>query len=160
MASPHAAGALALLASNPAVYGNRTGATKVYYLYEVIKTSGNSNWTDDSGDGVKEPLLDVSTFVPALIPGGSGNTSPSVTITSPADGATFNSGATISFSGSALDAEDGNLTTSLAWTSSIDGAMGTGGSIIAGLRRRHAHHHRIGNRFWRLSWQRQHYHHH
>lgn len=63
MASPHAAGALALLAS----VNKPTSYTAVYNLYNQVKSAGNYNWTDDSGDGIKEPLLDVTTFVPALI---------------------------------------------------------------------------------------------
>ena len=73
MASPHAAGGLALLASS----SNPNIATHVYSLYATLKSAGNSNWTDDSGDGIKESLLDVSntgTFDPALIPGGGGTT--------------------------------------------------------------------------------------
>ena len=71
MASPHVAGALALLASisNPGI------AADVYSLYNQVKTAGNSNWTDDSGDGIQEPLLDVSNaaiFNPALVPGTGG----------------------------------------------------------------------------------------
>jgi subtilisin len=131
MASPHAAGALALLASR----NNPNNATDVANLYKAVKNAGNFNWVDDSGDGIKEPLLDVSNttlFKPVLIPGsggGGGNTSPSVTITSPADGASFDSEATISFAGTASDAEDGNLTSSLVWTSDLDGQIGTGGSF-------------------------------
>jgi subtilisin family serine protease len=53
MASPHVAGAAALLAATDGTY---TPAA----IRNTIKTSGNSDWTDDSGDGVKEPLLDVS----------------------------------------------------------------------------------------------------
>jgi subtilisin len=71
MASPHAAGALALLASK----SKPTNATGVYSLYGQLKTAGNYNWTDDSGDGIKEPLLDVSNttlFAPKLIPGEGG----------------------------------------------------------------------------------------
>jgi len=56
------------------------------------------------------------------------NESPVVTIASPADGATFQTGATISFVGSADDAEDGVLTADLQWTSSIDEAIGEGGA--------------------------------
>jgi PKD repeat protein len=59
----------------------------------------------------------------------SGANPPTVTITGPADGATFASGATISFAGSASDAEDGDVTTNLVWTSNIDGQIGTGGSF-------------------------------
>jgi subtilisin len=68
MASPHAAGALALLAS----INNPNNATDVYNLYNQVKAAGNYNWTDDSGDGIQESLLDVSNttiFNPALVPG-------------------------------------------------------------------------------------------
>ena len=56
MASPHAAGALALLASviKPG------SATDVTNLYGQVRSAGNFDWTDDSGDGIKEPVLDVS----------------------------------------------------------------------------------------------------
>jgi subtilisin len=73
MASPHAAGALALLSSA----SNPNNATDVYNLYNQVKATGNSNWTDDSGDGIKEPLLDVSTFVPVLVTG-TGGTPPAI----------------------------------------------------------------------------------
>ena len=58
------------------------------------------------------------------------NTPPTATITSPSDGSTYTQGDTISFSGTGADAEDGALTgSSLVWTSSIDGPIGTGGSF-------------------------------
>jgi subtilisin family serine protease len=136
MASPHAAGALALLASA----NNPGNATDVFNLYDQVVGAGNFNWTDDSGDGIKEPLLDVSNttlFAPVLIVGGGGgggtDNPPTVTISSPDDGATFDSGTSISFSGSASDNEDGDLTASLVWTSSVDGQIGTGGSFSAVL---------------------------
>ncbi len=59
------------------------------------------------------------------------NEPPTVFITSPADGSTFDSGTTIDFAGTASDTEDGDLTASLVWTSNIDGNIGTGGSISA-----------------------------
>ncbi|MFZ7112940.1 MAG: S8 family serine peptidase [Desulfatiglandales bacterium] len=133
MASPHVAGALALLASASKL-GN---ATDVYNLYDQVINSGNSNWTDDSGDGSKEPLLDVSTFSPTLIPvvgePPAPNNPPTVGITSPTEGASFASGESISFAGSASDTEDGDLTGSLVWTSSLYGQIGTGGSFSATL---------------------------
>jgi subtilisin len=132
MASPHVAGALALLASK----GFTRNASGVYALYQQVIGAGNDNWEDDSGDGIQEPLLDVSNtalFKPVLVPGsggggGSTNIPPSVNITSPADGASFQSGSSISFSGSASDAEDGNLTDNLVWTEG-NNQIGTGGSF-------------------------------
>jgi subtilisin len=56
MASPHVAGALAILASR----NNPGNAAAVANLYSQVINAGNLNWTDDSGDGVKERLLDVS----------------------------------------------------------------------------------------------------
>ena len=58
-----------------------------------------------------------------------GNQAPTVTIGSPADGASFAEGTSINFSATASDAEDGNLTSSLTWTSSLDGALGSGGAF-------------------------------
>jgi PKD repeat protein len=57
------------------------------------------------------------------------NTTPVVAVTSPANNASFSSMASVNFAGTATDAEDGNLTSSIAWTSSADGAIGTGGSF-------------------------------
>ncbi|GAA3128676.1 S8 family serine peptidase [Nonomuraea salmonea] len=56
MASPHVAGAAALLTSGAAKPTTRAGSLAVR---STLISTGNSNWTDDSGDGVKEPLLDV-----------------------------------------------------------------------------------------------------
>jgi predicted phage tail protein len=50
---------------------NPGNATDVYSLYTAVKNAGNYNWTDDSGDGIQEPLLDVSNtaiFNPMLAP--------------------------------------------------------------------------------------------
>src|SRR5439155_1053585 len=58
-----------------------------------------------------------------------GNTAPLVSITAPASGQTLASSATITFTGSASDLEDGDLTAAIAWTSDRDGALGTGGTI-------------------------------
>jgi subtilisin family serine protease len=135
MASPHVAGALALLASR----NNPDNATDVATLYNQVISQGNFNWSDDSGDGVQEALLDVgdsSVFAPLLVAGsGSGpaptNNPPTADIANPTDGASFDSGATITFTGTASDTEDGDLTDTLSWASDVDGPIGTGGSFSA-----------------------------
>ena len=75
MASPHVAGALALLASSD----NPGNAADVTSLYNQVKNAGNLNWTDDSGDDTQEPLLDVSNatlFAPATVAGSGGGGGP------------------------------------------------------------------------------------
>ncbi|MDX1744472.1 MAG: Ig-like domain-containing protein, partial [Halobacteriales archaeon] len=61
------------------------------------------------------------------------NAAPSVSITAPSDGATLDAGSTTTFSGTASDPEDGDLTASIAWSSSLDGTLGTGGTVDAVL---------------------------
>ncbi len=100
MASPHAAGAAALLASGANDPKNKSD---VDAIIQKIVNNGNFDWTDDSPDGTTEPLLDVSNttvFNPALVAGsgsGGGTTDnpPSVSITSPADGATVSGTVTV-----------------------------------------------------------------
>jgi hypothetical protein len=60
---------------------------------------------------------------------GSGNTPPTVTISAPTNGSTFASGASINFTAAANDAEQGNLSSAIQWSSNLDGPLGTGGSI-------------------------------
>ena len=57
------------------------------------------------------------------------NAIPVVNITAPPDSSTFNQGDSINFTGTATDAEDGTITANLAWISSIDGSIGSGGSF-------------------------------
>ena len=67
--------------------------------------------------------LTVTPFVP-------GNQPPQVTISSPAPGAVLASETPVTFTGSAIDPEDGALSgAALAWSSSVDGPLGTGASI-------------------------------
>ena len=61
------------------------------------------------------------------------NARPTVTIDSPLDGVTFDSGATIDFLGTASDLEDGFLTDYLVWESDIQGDIGVGGHVQAML---------------------------
>lgn len=54
---------------------------------------------------------------------------PTLTLTSPLDGSVYDPGDTISFAATATDPEDGDLTGTIQWTSSIDGLIGTGGAF-------------------------------
>lgn len=65
--------------------------------------------------------------------GGAANTAPSVTVAAPANGHSVTAGTAISFSGSASDTQQGNLTSQLVWRSNLDGQIGTGGSFSRAL---------------------------
>ncbi|SDH88538.1 S8 family peptidase [Nonomuraea jiangxiensis] len=56
MASPHVAGAAGVLTAGTRKPTTRAGSLAVR---STLIATGNFNWTDESGDGVKEPLLDV-----------------------------------------------------------------------------------------------------
>ncbi|MDH3384829.1 MAG: S8 family serine peptidase, partial [Nitrosopumilus sp.] len=92
-----------------------------------------------SVDQLKNKLIDEARFNPnysvnnlcgsnsgALSLQDSINDPPVVTITSPTNGSSFNAGKSISFSGTATDIEDGNINSTLQWTSSLDGLIGNG----------------------------------
>ncbi|PKB83944.1 MAG: hypothetical protein BZY88_01145 [SAR202 cluster bacterium Io17-Chloro-G9] len=123
MASPHIAGTAALvLAANSGWSNDQVRAQ----LIDTAIDLGSSGRDNKYGYG----LVNADE---AAAPSGPVNETPNITITSPADGSTFDSGATILFEGTASDTEDGDLTASLAWTSSIDGDIGTGGSFYTTL---------------------------
>jgi hypothetical protein len=98
--------------------------TTFWYLGEYSKDTGTTNGRWGTYIGA---------FSYACNPGGGGDLPPTVNISSPTDGASFNSGESISFAGSASDVEDGDLTAGLAWTSDLDGQIGTGGAFNAVL---------------------------
>ena len=83
--------------------------------------------TDSRGESAVA-TIDVEVVRPGT------NRPPSVSVLTPANGATLLVGAVTSLTGSATDPEDGALTgAALAWTSSRDGALGTGASVSATL---------------------------
>lgn len=54
---------------------------------------------------------------------------PVVTITGPADATTSLKGASITFTGTAVDPEEGDIASSLTWFSNVNGELGTGASL-------------------------------
>lgn len=61
------------------------------------------------------------------------NTTPVISVTSPGDGSSFDDSDSISFTRTAIDTEDGDISTNLIWTSDIDGVIVNGGSFTASL---------------------------
>jgi hypothetical protein len=97
--------------------GSATPSSKKLY----IVARGVDNDSDPKENDGK--LYEFS--VPSL----SGNTPPTVTITGPPSGSTFTQGDMVTFTGTASDTQDGDLTAKIAWTSSVNGALGSGGSV-------------------------------
>ncbi len=129
MASPHVAGTAALVIATGVTDANGNGRINDEVRLRLDETA------DDLGDPGRDAqygfgLVDADE---AAVPPGPSNDPPTVSITSPADGSTFDSGATIVFEGTASDTDDGDLTASLSWTSSIDGPIGSGGSFSTTL---------------------------
>lgn len=119
MASPHAAGALALLASN----GFPRTWAGVSALYSAVTNAGNSDWIDESGDGVKEPLLDVrntSVFDPRMV----GDSSPPANVPPTASFTSSCTNLTCTFNAAGSSDSDGTIG-SYAWTFG-DGTTGSG----------------------------------
>ncbi len=57
------------------------------------------------------------------------NTAPVVSITKPTNGASYQQGVSVTFTGTATDTQDGSLTSGLAWTDSLQGLIGTGATF-------------------------------
>jgi hypothetical protein len=117
MAAPHVAGTAALiLAANPSWSNVQVRAQ----LQATADDLGDTGWDPQYGWG----LVDAAEAAPAPA-----NNPPVVEITSPATGSSFDSGETILFTGTASDAEEGNLTDGLVWESNLDGEIGAGGNF-------------------------------
>ena len=65
--------------------------------------------------------------------GSSSNTQPGLNITAPANGTTITAGSSLTFTASSIDTEDGNISSNIAWSSSINNSLGSGASVTATL---------------------------
>jgi len=122
MASPHVAGVAALVLGGNVM----TNVEARQRLRDTADDLGAAGRDVEFGFG----LVDADEAA------GSGpiNQMPQVTITSPTDGSRVDSGVAVPLQGAATDFEDGNLTSSLSWTSSLDGSLGSGGTLTTVLR--------------------------
>jgi subtilisin family serine protease len=128
MAAPHVTGAVALYIASTARASNETGVAAI--RQHLIDAAQQQSLWGPSNTADRDTNHEGSVYVAS----GSGpaNLAPAITIVSPANGATFSTGSSITFSGTAID-EDGDLTASLSWSSSKDGFIGAGGSFSKAL---------------------------
>lgn len=92
------------------------GATDGDFTYEMTVSANETDrdTTNNSASG------DVTVAA---------NAPPTLSITAPGSGASFATGSRITFSASAADTEDGDISDDVAWSSDRDGALGNGASL-------------------------------
>ncbi|MCW5755380.1 MAG: S8 family serine peptidase [Phycisphaeraceae bacterium] len=116
MASPHVAGVVAMVyAQNP----TWTWTQVRNRVFSTVRPTNAMNGRTVTGGVVNL----AAALMPAV------NTPPVVTITSPADGASFDYGSFVALSATAIDAQDGNISSSIQWSSNINGPLGGGANI-------------------------------
>jgi hypothetical protein len=100
-----------------------------YNGLDVVGSQLISIFTDNrnEGGGTADSIDVYASGI--TIGGGPGNTPPTVTITAPASGTSVAQGTSVTFSGTATDPEDGTISGSLTWSSSINGNIGSGASF-------------------------------
>ncbi len=101
---------------------DRPGWTSGAPLALVIDGIGERVAESFNGSPASAPLLHIEYDDPS-------NFTPIVTITAPTNGATFTEGDSVSLVGAANDVEDGDISAQIAWTSDVDGALGTGPAL-------------------------------
>lgn len=121
-------------------------AIKQGYTTDSCSATGDSGGTDDSGSvgsggggtpcegatlkgwarkaGYDQAICLSETPTP--------NTNPTIVINSPSSGLTIEEGTTVSFSATATDAEDGDLSGSVLWGSSLDNQIGSSANLSIG----------------------------
>jgi subtilisin family serine protease len=121
MACPHVAGAVALVtAANPTLTYAQVRSRILSTARPVASLSGRC---------VTGGVVDIAAAIAGSGGGGGSNTAPTVAISSPTSGGSFTAGAAITFTGTATDTQDGSLTASMTWSSSLQGTIGTGATF-------------------------------
>ncbi len=115
MAAPHVAGAYAVLRS-------AVPSASVDEILSSLQDTGAPIL--DARNGLIKPRIQIDLAVEELL-----NSGPTVSIDTPLDGAIFTEGDNITFIGTADDAEDGNLSANIDWTSDLDGDLGSAATI-------------------------------
>jgi len=98
-----------------------SGSANVRTLTMSPQSAGVASITITVSDGVNSVTESFQLTVT--------NTSPTVSIDVPANNINYATGSNVLFQATANDAEDGDLSSSVLWTSSIDGALGSGNII-------------------------------
>jgi subtilisin family serine protease len=131
MASPHTAATVALVWAAAPAYGGNIGGTE-----QVLNSSASPQFSSQTCGGVSGGVSPNNTFGRGLLDAlaavqlaqGSSNQSPTATITQPVNGAQIACNTSVTFTGTATDPEDGDISAGLVWTDN-GGALGTGATF-------------------------------
>ena len=100
----------------------------------IVVTTGTSiTYTPDTGYTGTDSFTytisggDTATVTVTVI--AAANQPPVVSITAPADNSSYSFGDSITFTGTASDAEDGDISSGLQWSSNLDGVLGSGATL-------------------------------
>ena len=115
----------AIVAASGLVFSG-SGTQRTLSVTPEVGSSGNVTIDVTLSDG-NSSVMESFTLTVTL------NTPPVVTISSPADNAMFLDTDFINLQGTATDTEDGDISTALTWSSSLDGALGSGASLSVQL---------------------------
>ena len=102
-----------------------TGASRTRSNLSVGTHTITARITDSNSASDSATITLRITSAPVVVP----NTKPVISIGTPVDGKTYRQTDNVTFSASASDAEEGNLSGKIAWSSDRDGNLGTGGII-------------------------------
>jgi subtilisin family serine protease len=112
MASPHAAGDVALYVAE---HGRATSAAGVYAIRQALINSAQPQSAWGSANAL-DPDANHEGLVYLAGVAQPSNSAPSLTISSPANGATVPYNSTVTFSATASDTQDGIITSKVVWT--------------------------------------------
>lgn len=93
---------------------------------------GIYEFSDSSADYVEVSSENGQASADAVrfVPYNGANLPPTLSIDEPADNSVFHQGQAVTFIGTATDIEDGNISAAIQWSSSLDGAIGTGSPLV------------------------------
>jgi subtilisin family serine protease len=151
-----AAPGVSILSTYGLDYGYLNGTSMACAHVTGIAAMLVSDFPEWTASEIRERLIDTARKVPALgnacascgvldaaaalgAHDAPPNTAPSVAITAPAPGSDFTVGVPITFVGRAEDSEDGEISRSIRWSSSLQGDFGTGDRVTTSALRAGEH---------------------